>query len=312
MDWNFLLNPFEYLAVPFGDWMQTALDYLVPIFRGFLLIIVHPVQLLLVYFERGLISLHPLVTLTAAVLLAWQAAGLKVGIMVGLALVTIGLIGAWQASMTTISIVICALCLCTIIGLPMGILVSKSERLNSVVRPLLDFMQTTPCFVHLVLVVMFFGIGNAPGVIVTSIYAVAPLIRLTNLGIRQVRKDLVEAATAFGSSPLHMLFKIELPLAKRAIMAGLNQTVMMSLSMTVIASMISVAGLGRMVLTGIGSLDVGTAAVGGISIVLLAIIIDRATQGVGRDKHLRSQGEFKPINLIVKILKRARQQSGMV
>ena len=306
MDWDFLLNPFEYLVIPFGNWVQAALDYLVPIFRGFFLTIIKPVQLLLIYFESSLVSLHPLVTLTAVVLVAWQTAGLRVGIAVCLSMTGIGLIGAWQAAMTTISIVLSALCLCTIIGLPLGIIASKSERLNKVLRPLLDFMQTTPSFVYLIPVVMFFGIGNAPGVIVTTIFGISPLIRLTNLGIRQVPKEIVEAATAFGSSPLQVLIKIELPIAKRTIMAGLNQTVMMSLSMAVIASMIAVPGLGRMVLAGIGRLEVGTAAVGGLGIVLLAITIDRTIQGMGQGNRKQNQGEIKPFDLIRAVLRRAK------
>lgn len=306
MDWGFLLNPFEYLALPFGDWVQAALDYLVPIFRGSFLAIIKPVQFLLIYFESSLVSLHPLVMLTAVVLLAWQTAGFRVGIAVCLAMTGIGLIGAWQAAMTTISVVLSAVCLCTIIGLPLGILASKSERIDNILRPLLDFMQTTPSFVYLIPVVMFFGIGNAPGVIVTTIFGISPLIRLTNLGIRQVRKDIVEAATAFGSSPLQVLFKIELPLAKQTIMAGLNQTVMMSLSMAVIASMIAVPGLGRMVLAGIGRLEVGTAAVGGLGIVLLAITIDRTIQGMGQDKRKKNRDGFRPSDLIGAILRSAK------
>ncbi|MEN8142432.1 MAG: ABC transporter permease subunit [Thermodesulfobacteriota bacterium] len=310
MGWDVLLYPFDYLSIPFGDWVQSALDYLVIQFRSFLILVQHPVQVMLVAFEQGLRSVHPLLFISAAFILVWQGAGLSVSIMVLAALIGLGLIGAWQAAMTTFSIVLAALCLCTIIGLPLGILASKSDRLDRILHPILDFMQTTPSFVYLVPVVMFFGIGNAPGVIVTTIFGVSPLIRLTNLGIRQVRSDLVEAAAAFGSTPLQILLKVELPLANRTILAGLNQTVMMSLSMTVIASMISVAGLGRMVLAGIGRLEVGIAAVGGLGIVLLAIIVDRTIQGIARDSRQRKSWDLKPSDLIMHLVGRMKDRPG--
>tara|TARA_R100000963_G_C4614457_1_gene83818 strand:- start:374 stop:883 length:510 start_codon:yes stop_codon:yes gene_type:complete len=149
-------------------------------------------------------------------------------------------------------------------------------------------MQTTPAFVYLVPIVMLFGIGNVPGVVVTIIFALPPLIRLTILGIRQVPGDLVEAARSFGASPKQLLFRVQLPLAMPTIMAGVNQTLMLALSMVVIASMIAVGGLGQMVLRGIGRLDMGLATVGGVGIVLLAIVLDRMTQALGQDS--RSKG----------------------
>lgn len=183
--------------------------------------------------------------------------------------------------MTTLSIVIAAVVICIIIGLPLGIMAARSDRFFRFLRPILDLMQTIPSFVYLVPVVMLFGIGDTPGVIVTCLFAIAPLIRLTNLGIREVRKDLVEAARAFGASELHTLIGVQLPLARPTLLAGLNQTVLLSLSMAVVASMISVAGLGRMVLEGIGRLDFGAATVGGFGIVLTAIAVDRYVQALG-------------------------------
>ena len=170
------------------------------------------------------------------------------------------------------------------IGLPVGILLASSDRAQRWTRPLLDAMQTTPAFVYLVPVVMLFGIGNVPGVIVTIVFALPPLIRLTNLGIRQVRPDLIEASRAYGASPAQLLWKVQLPLAMPSIMAGINQALMLSLSMVVIASMIAVGGLGQMVLRGIGRLDMGLATVGGLGIVLLAIVLDRITQAMGEPK----------------------------
>ena len=159
--------------------------------------------------------------------------------------------------MVTLALVLTSLLFCIVIGLPLGIALAASDRAQRLIRPLLDAMQTTPAFVYLVPVVMLFGIGNVPGVIVTIVFALPPLVRLTNLGIRQVRPDLIEAAHAYGASPMQMLLKVQLPLALPSIMAGINQALMLSLSMVVIASMIAVGGLGQMVLRGIGRLDMG-------------------------------------------------------
>ena len=268
--------------MPFGAWTQSALDWLVSVFRGPLLAIKQPIQWLFRLFEDGLRAMPPEAGLALVGLIGWQCVGLRGALWSVGAFVLIGAIGAWADAMTTLSIVLTALVLCSLIGLPAGIAAAKSDRFWMVLRPILDFMQTIPSFVYLVPVAMLFGIGNVPGVIVTCFYAISPLIRLTNLGLRTVREDLVEAGRAFGSTPTQMLFKLELPLARPTILAGLNQTVMLSLNMAVVASMISVAGLGRTVLAGIGRLDVGEAAVGGLGIVLLAIVVDRVTQGLGR------------------------------
>ena len=183
--------------------------------------------------------------------------------------------------MTTLALVFTSVFFSIIIGIPVGIATARSDRLEAIIRPVLDAMQTLPAFVYLVPIVMLFGIGNVPGVVVTIIFALPPLIRLTNLGIRQVPADVIEAATAFGATPRQLLYKVQLPLAMRTIMAGVNQTLMLALSMVVIASMIAVGGLGQMVLRGIGRLDMGLATVGGVGLVLLAIVIDRITQALG-------------------------------
>lgn len=163
----------------------------------------------------------------------------------------------------------------------MGIWLARSQTAAKFVRPILDAMQTTPAFVYLVPIVMLFGIGNVPGVVVTIIFALPPVVRLTILGIQQVPEELIEAGHSFGANKKQMLYRIQLPLALPTIMAGVNQTLMLSLSMVVIASMIAVGGLGQMVLRGIGRLDMGLAAVGGLGIVILAILLDRITQELG-------------------------------
>ena len=220
-------------------------------------------------------------------LLAWQLAGPRLAVGAVAAMTFVGLIGAWDEAMVTLSLVITAVVFCAVIGLPLGIWIARNDRAAGFVRPILDAMQTTPAFVYLVPIVMLFGIGNVPGVVVTIIFALPPLVRLTNLGIRQVPGDLIEAARAFGASKSQLLYKVQLPIAMPTIMAGLNQTLMLALSMVVIASMIAVGGLGQMVLRGIGRLDMGLATVGGVGIVILAIIIDRMTQSLGVSRRER-------------------------
>ncbi|WP_435336063.1 glycine betaine/L-proline ABC transporter permease ProW, partial [Pseudomonas aeruginosa] len=233
----------------------------------------------------------------------WQISGVGMGVATLVSLIAIGAIGAWSQAMVTLALVLTALLFCIVIGLPLGIWLARSPRAAKIIRPLLDAMQTTPAFVYLVPIVMLFGIGNVPGVVVTIIFALPPIIRLTILGINQVPADLIEASRSFGASPRQMLFKVQLPLAMPTIMAGVNQTLMLALSMVVIASMIAVGGLGQMVLRGIGRLDMGLATVGGVGIVILAIILDRLTQAVGRDSRSRGNRRWYttgPVGLLTR------------
>ena len=210
----------------------------------------------------------------------------------------------------SLALVLTSLVFCIVIGLPLGILLASSDRAQSLLRPLLDAMQTTPAFVYLVPVVMLFGIGNVPGVIVTIVFALPPLVRLTNLGIRQVRPDLIEASRAYGASPWQLLWKVQLPLAMPNIMAGINQALMLSLSMVVIASMIAVGGLGLMVLRGIGRLGMGLATVGGLGIVILAIVLDRLTQALTRtERHGAAWHQRGPIGLLRRLVGASRPKA---
>jgi glycine betaine/proline transport system permease protein len=189
--------------------------------------------------------------------------------------------GVWDQMIITLSLVTTAVVFCILIGLPLGIVSSRSDLFYTIIRPVLDIMQTTPPFVYLVPAVMLFSIGNVPGLVATIIFAMPPVIRLTNLGIRQVPGDLVEAAVAFGSTRRDILWKVQLPLALPTVMAGINQTIMLSLSMVVIAAIIGAGGLGLEVYAGLERLNIGQAFVGGIGIVLLAMVLDRITQGLG-------------------------------
>lgn len=264
--------------------------------------------------EHGLQAVPPVIMLAIIVLIAWQAAGRRVALFVAVCLTVLGFLTpeAWNLAMTTLAIVLSSVVVCIFIGLPLGIFAGKSNRFESVIRPLLDTMQTIPAFVYLVPVVMLLGIGNVSGVIVTIIFALPPLVRLTSLGIRGVNEGVVEAARAFGATPRQILFKVELPLATPTILAGLNQTIMLSLSMVVIASMISVKGLGNEVLRAMGRLDAGKAIVGGLGIVILAIVLDRITQGLGRsgrDRGHMAWYEHGPVGLIYSIFKKRDERA---
>ena len=199
-----------------------------------------------------------------------------------LSLLLIWNLGYWDDMIITLSIVVTSALLAIIIGVPLGIWTSKSQRVEKVIMPLLDFMQTMPAFVYLIPAVSFFGIGMAPGVISSVIFAMPPAVRMTNLGIKEVPNDLVEAADSFGSTPRQKLFELELPMAKPSIMAGINQTLMLTLSMVVVASMIGAPGLGNVIYTSVSRNDVGVGFASGIAIVILAVILDRLTQALSK------------------------------
>lgn len=192
--------------------------------------------------------------------------------------------GLWEQLMFTLTLVIMASLLSVIMGVPLGILMAKNDIAQSIITPILDFMQTMPGFVYLIPAVAFFGIGMVPGVFASIIFALPPTVRFTNLGIRQVPRELVEASDSFGGTANQKLFKVELPIAKKTILAGINQTTMLSLSMVVTASMIGAPGLGRGVLSALQRAQVGNGFVNGVSIVILAIIIDRFTQYINKSK----------------------------
>ena len=303
-----LLHPFRSTVIPLDDWIEGGINWAVDNFRPLFQLIRAPVEVTLNSVEAALQAIPSSIMIILLALLSWQLVSFRMAIGTGVSLVLIGLIGTWMAAMTTLALVLTSLFFCLLIGLPTGIWLTRSERASAIVRPLLDAMQTTPAFVYLIPIVMLFGIGNVPGVVVTIIFALPPVIRLTMLGIRQVPEDLIEAAHSFGASPRQLLLKVQLPLALPTIMAGVNQTLMLSLSMVVIASMIAVGGLGQMVLRGIGRLDMGMASVGGVGIVLLAIVLDRLTQAMGQkshDKHARHWHQRGPIGLFLRHLSRA-------
>ncbi len=215
----------------------------------------------------------------ALLYIAWRAAGWRIAALTFVGLAFIGVAGMWEATMVTLSQVSIALALSVVVAVPLGVFASRNDRFERLLRPVLDTMQTLPAFVYFPLVIMLFKIGALSGIIATVIYAIPPAVRLTNLGIRQVPAEVVEAARSYGSTPRQILFKIELPLALPSIMMGINQTTMMALAMVVYASLIGAKGLGQEVLLAIGKFDVGAGFEAGMSIVFLAVIADRVTQG---------------------------------
>ena len=242
-----------------------------------------PLLQFLVFFEKLLINSPWPIIIGIIAFLTWKASQ-KLSLVFGtiLAFIIIGLFGMWEDTMSTLAIISVATLLCLLIGTPFGILMAKSNRVSLVMSPVLDTMQTIPTFVYLIPIIMLLGIGKVPGLIAVCIYAIPPIVRLTNLGIRQVNFKLIEAGKALGVSKFVILYKIEFPLALPSIMTGVNQTIMMSLSMVVIASMIGVSGLGVPILRSISNQYLALGVMNGLAIVALAIIFDRISQHYAR------------------------------
>ncbi|MER8447377.1 proline/glycine betaine ABC transporter permease [Mesorhizobium sp. M1066] len=278
-------------VIPLDQWIQVGVRWLAMHFRPLFQTIKWPVETLLTAIDHGLQAIPFPILIVIFALLAWRAASRGVALFTLISLVLIAFMGLWAEAITTLSLIATAIVVCVIIGIPIGILCARSDRAWTIVRPVLDVMQTTPSFVYLVPVVMLFGVGTVPGAVAVIVAAISPLIRFTNLGIRLVDKEMVEAGRAFGATDTQLLWEVQLPLALPTILGGLNQTVLMAMVMSVIVSMIGAEGLGLVVLQGLGRLDVGMAAVGGIAIVLLAMILDRITQGLAnRDRAKPTRG----------------------
>ncbi|MFW5969909.1 MAG: ABC transporter permease, partial [Halofilum sp. (in: g-proteobacteria)] len=224
----------------------------------------------------------PFVMAGAFIILGFLRVGWGFGIFTIISMFLFFQMELWAETMSTLAIVLSASFVALLIGGPLGIAMARSDKVEMIVRPVLDFMQTMPPFVYLIPAAIFFGLGNVPGTIATVVFAMPPAVRLTNLGIRQVHEENIEAGLAFGCTPRQLLTKVQLPLAMPTIMQGVNQTIMLSLSMVVIASMIGAGGLGDTVLTGIQRLNVGLGFEGGLGVVMIAILLDRITQTFGQ------------------------------
>jgi glycine betaine/proline transport system permease protein len=275
---------FEDKVIPLDAWVSQFVEWLVDNHRDIFQALKWPVEKILNSFDTGLNALPPWLVIIVIALLAWKFSGVRLALFSLVTLTFVGLLGLWQETMTTLAMVLSAVVFCAVAGIPLGIAAGRSDRFQAGIRPILDAMQTTPAFVYLVPIVMLFSVGNVAGVLATIVFALPPIIRLTSLGIRQVHPELVEAAQAFGATRWQVLRRVQVPLAMPTILAGLNQTIMMALSMVVIAALIGAGGLGSPVILGLNTLDIGRAVIGGLGIVLMAIVLDRITQSMAQKK----------------------------
>jgi len=271
----------ERYTIPLGEGIEQAVNWLLenarPVFDSIAVVIGAVTEGL----ATALLALPLPVFAVLLALLAWWRVSWRFAVFALVSVALIAGMGLWPQTVTTLALVLSATVFSLAVGLPLGIWAAKSDNVDRVIRPMLDFMQTMPAFVYLIPAVMLFGLGTVPGAVATIIFSMPPAVRLTNLGIRQVPRELVEAGLAFGCTPRQLLFKVQIPTAAPSIMAGVNQNIMLALSMVVIASMIGAGGLGSEVLRGIQRLDVGLGFEGGIGVVLLAVVIDRVTQSFG-------------------------------
>lgn len=266
----------DWLEWPLRRWVNEFVDWLIVNYADSFESVANSVLYVLLQIEALLRGAPWWIVMLVLAGLAFQASrriGLTVGVIASMML--IGSLGLWDLAMQTLSLMLVAVGITIIIGIPVGILMARSTILRTILRPILDLMQTMPSFVYLIPAVMLFGLGKFSAILATVIYAMPPLIRLTDLGIRMVSEELVESADAFGATARQKLFGVQLPLALPSIMAGINQSVMTALAMVVIASMIGARGLGEEVLLGLQRLDAGAGVAGGIAIVALAVVLDR-------------------------------------
>ncbi|MCD2255534.1 ABC transporter permease/substrate binding protein [Lactobacillus sp. CC-MHH1034] len=281
-----MLNLLAIAKLPVASWIEKITDWFTTNWAGFFNVLQNFGKTLMNGITDGLIAINPVIVIVLLTLAAFVISKRKWGLT---AFTLIGLVyiynqGLWHDLMNTVTLVLLSSVLSIVIGVPLGIWMAKSDKAKAVITPILDFMQTMPAFVYLIPAVAFFGIGIVPGLFASIIFALPPTVRMTNLGIRSVPDDLVEAADSFGSTSWQKLVKVELPIAKNTIMAGINQTTMLALSMVVTASMIGAPGLGRGVLQALQRAEVGTGFVNGLALVVLAIIVDRFTQYLNQPK----------------------------
>lgn len=265
-----------------GPAFESAVDWLNENFEPFFDMIKSVLTALITNLEALLLFFPTFLLITIFALIAWKTAGKSIAIFTFLGLSFVHGMELWPATMETLSLVLSSALVALVVGIPLGILSARSSTIDYIVRPLLDLMQTMPAFVYLIPAVLFFNLGDVPGAVSTIIFSMPPAVRLTTLGIRQVPEDVVEAAQAFGSTPKQLLLKVQIPLAIPTILAGVNQTIMLALSMVVIAAMIGAGGLGTEVLRGITQLKFGLGFESGLAVVILAMVLDRITQSFGR------------------------------
>jgi glycine betaine/proline transport system permease protein len=273
----------EQIDIPLANWVNRLVSWLLVTFGDVFDAISTATLWILLRVESAFTAIPwPVMLVLVAVAGALSTRSKLTTVMLVALMVMVGAFGYWHLAMLTLSIIVTSVVISVVIGLPLGILAARSDRAETIMRPLLDGAQTMPSFVYLVPALMFFGLGKVPAVMATVIYAMPPMIRLTSLGIRTVTEAAIEAAEAYGATPRQILFDVQLPLALPTIMAGVNQTTMMALAMVVIASMIGTTTVGSEVLMAIQRIDPGRGAEAGLTIVALAIVIDRITQGFAK------------------------------
>ncbi len=271
----------QLVRIPIGEYVEIFIDWLTLNFAGFFTAIKNGLLASIDGFVWLFTTIPFIVIVLLFAVVAWKVAGRNTGILTALGLLLIGSMGLWVATMDTLALVTTSTLIILIIGLPLGVWMARNDTLQAILRPVFDFMQTMPAFVYLIPAVYFFDLGPVPGAVATIIFAMPPVVRLTSLGIRQVPKEVIEASRSFGSTPSQTLFKVQIPLAMPTILAGLNQTILLSLSMVVISAMIGSGGLGDVVLKGITQMKVGMGFEGGLAVVVLAMVLDRITQSLG-------------------------------
>ena len=273
------------IDLPLDRWVDSIMDWILNTFSGFFDILGNSILWFMLRIEKFFLWIPWFVLIGLIALVAWRVMGRWWnGLIMGGMLFFMGAIGQWDLAMKTLALVTAAVIVSLAIGLPLGIAMASSDTFERILKPLLDGMQTMPSFVYLIPALMLFGLGKVPALFATIIYAVPPVIRLTNVGIREVSPSVIEAAHAFGSSYWQILFKVQLPLARPTIMVGINQTTMMALAMVVVASMIGAKGLGHEVLLAINRIEIGRGFEAGLCIVFMAIIIDRITYAMSTRK----------------------------
>jgi glycine betaine/proline transport system permease protein len=281
-----------WLQIPVDDWVDLGMDWILEYFGDFFDMLGDMILVGLMGLENFFLWLPWPVLIFAVFLIGWRLVGkFRDGLLLAVLLLLIGTFGYWKLAMMTTALIFASVLVSLLIGIPAGILMAASDRFAKVLKPFLDGMQTMPSFVYLIPAMMLFGLGKVPALFATIIYAVPPVIRLTNVGIREVDPSVVEAAEAFGASPWKILTSVELPLARPSIMVGINQTTMMALAMVVIASMIGAKGLGLEVLLAINRIEIGRGVEAGLAIVFLAIIVDRITAALAADRRKISGGD---------------------
>jgi glycine betaine/proline transport system permease protein len=268
--------------IPLAEWTESGVDWITDTFDGAFDLLDTVIDLIIGSLEFVLLAPPELLMVAILGVIAFFLAGWRVALFTVVGLLFVISLDLWEAAMQTLALVLAATVVALAIGIPIGILAAKSAAVEGAIRPVLDVAQTMPAFVYLVPIVVLLGIGAGPALIATVIFAMPPGVRLTMLGIQQVPKETVEAAHAFGATPWQTLFKVELPLSLKTIMAGVNQVIMLSLSMVVIAGLAGAGGLGEPVVTGLSQLNVGISFVGGVGIVVIAIMLDRVTRAMAR------------------------------